>query len=453
MSSYTWSSATISNGVPFQLNTTTSYTVVGIDAATGCTNSTSITLAVAPKVIPTASTNPVCAGSPTTLSTNIGTYSTTFSGGAVDGVPISPTTTTTYTMTSTSYYGCTNTDSIQVVVNPLPTVTALMPSPDTICDGVSLPPLYATGAVWYYWSSGIIAPPSVSCYVVGTDANGCSNTDSTIVHIRPKPIVHITASADTICSDSLVVLTAGGDVASYAWSSGIIDGVPFNIPYSNSYTVTATDAFGCTNTNSKFIREENCYIPLNLTALIEGYYDVSSGQMRPVLDNQGVANPWWLYPTDSITVELHKDYPPYDVVSSYKTFIKIWGNSLGSFYGAFPDRNYYIVVKHRNSIETWSGLPVYMNSGSNYYSFTNAASKAYGSNQVEVSPGVWAMFSGDINQDGFIDNGDFSLWESDATSFASGYLPTDLNGDGLVDNGDYIFWEVNSNNFVGAMKP
>jgi hypothetical protein len=87
------------------------------------------------------------------------------------------------------------------------------------------------------------------------------------------------------------------------------------------------------------------------------------------------------------------------------------------------------------------------------YDFSLQASQAYGSNQTQIAPGLFALYSGDINQDGVIDGLDYNDWETDNNNFAGGYFNTDLNGDGVVDGLDFIHWEQNSNNFVGAVAP
>ena len=72
---------------------------------------------------------------------------------------------------------------------------------------------------------------------------------------------------------------------------------------------------------------------------------------------------------------------------------------------------------------------------------------------MQLENGVWALYSGDINLDGNVDNSDYGLWESDANSFANGNYSTDLNGDGNVDNSDYAIWEGNANEFIYAIIP
>jgi hypothetical protein len=78
---------------------------------------------------------------------------------------------------------------------------------------------------------------------------------------------------------------------------------------------------------------------------------------------------------------------------------------------------------------------------------------SYGDNQVEVEAGVFAIYSGDINQDGYVDPFDYSILQTDILSFAFGYVGADLNGDGYVDPYDYSIYEKNSLNFVGSIHP
>jgi hypothetical protein len=72
---------------------------------------------------------------------------------------------------------------------------------------------------------------------------------------------------------------------------------------------------------------------------------------------------------------------------------------------------------------------------------------------IQIEPGVWAFYSGDVNQDGLIDLTDYSVWESDYLNFAFGDYITDLNGDGLVDLTDYSLWESNYLSFIFSATP
>ena len=87
--------------------------------------------------------------------------------------------------------------------------------------------------------------------------------------------------------------------------------------------------------------------------------------------------------------------------------------------------------------------------------------KAYDDNMklidsVFVGPGyqyIYAIFSGDINQDGYMDISDFNIMEVDVTSFATGYIPSDINGDLRADVSDFNLLEANVTAFVKVHPP
>ncbi len=83
----------------------------------------------------------------------------------------------------------------------------------------------------------------------------------------------------------------------------------------------------------------------------------------------------------------------------------------------------------------------------------NAQNNAYGDNQKQVEPGVWAIYSGDINQDGVIDIFDQVVLDNDLSIFAFGYVLSDLNGDSIVDIFDQVILDNNLANFVAALTP
>lgn len=78
---------------------------------------------------------------------------------------------------------------------------------------------------------------------------------------------------------------------------------------------------------------------------------------------------------------------------------------------------------------------------------------AYGDNQKEIEPGVFAIYSGDINQDGFMDILDQSILDNDLQNFAFGYVVSDLNGDSFVDILDQAILDNNMFNFIGIISP
>ena len=77
------------------------------------------------------------------------------------------------------------------------------------------------------------------------------------------------------------------------------------------------------------------------------------------------------------------------------------------------------------------------------YVFSSAASQAFGDNMIEIEPGVFAMYQGDLNPDDLVDTQDYPVWEGSYLNGDFGVQATDLNGDGLVDTQDYPIWEGN----------
>lgn len=187
---------------------------------------------------------------------------------------------------------------------------------------------------------------------------------------------------------------------------------------------------------------------VNLTCLIQGYWDAGNNAMLPVLANQGETST--ATACDSIDVELH-DINTYAMVQSVRTIL----NQNGTANCVFPSTSgaYYIVVKHRSAIQTWSAVPVTLGPTPVSYNFTTAASQAYGSNQDEVAPGVWALYSGDIVVDENIDLLDLGTLELDISNFSYGYVSSDLNGDGNVDLLDGPIMESNISEFVFSYHP
>ena len=89
--------------------------------------------------------------------------------------------------------------------------------------------------------------------------------------------------------------------------------------------------------------------------------------------------------------------------------------------------------------------------------FSQVSNNAFGNNMAIVdSVGgqpVFAIYSGDVNQDGVIDATDFNVMEADVLSFSSGYIVSDVNGDGVADASDFNLLEKNVLKFVAVVKP
>jgi len=175
---------------------------------------------------------------------------------------------------------------------------------------------------------------------------------------------------------------------------------------------------------------------LNLSLFIGCYY-VGSGQMQPVLYNEGVCGSCFTQ-VDTILVELHDSLNPLTVVASFKGMLMVDGTVACTFPNSVVGNSYYVAVKHRSTVQTWSASPVLMNNTTSY-DFTTAPSQAYGNNMILVStsPIIFAFYCGDINQDGNIDQIDFEPLDFGINHGLFGYNISDLNGDGNTDLLDF----------------
>ncbi len=441
---------------------TTTYTVTGTNTATGCTNTSTrlITVNALPAVSTSASATTLCAGASTTITAaNANTYVWQPGGSTSNPLVVAPASTTTYTVTGTNTAtGCTNTSTRLITVNALPAVSTSA-SATTLCAGASTT-ITAANANTYVWQPGgstanplTVTPASTTTYTVtGTNtATGCTKTATRLITVNPLPSVGTTVTASTVCSGVSTTITGTG-ANTYTWNPGALSGSSITVtpPATTTYTVTGTNtATGCTNFSTRLITVTNCTTTVNLKLFIEGYYKGGS-LMESVLFNQGVSANIAL--TDTIEVELRNMTSPYGVVASKKVILNTNGTAACLF-TPFVSGTYYIAVKHRNAVQTWSSTGVTVGAAPVTYDFSNAITKAYGSNQSPVGGGVFAFFSGDFNSDENIDLGDLSLLEADITNFQFGYFATDINGDGNVDILDSPLEESNIINFVFSNHP
>ncbi|MFY8009612.1 MAG: GEVED domain-containing protein [Flavobacterium sp.] len=205
----------------------------------------------------------------------------------------------------------------------------------------------------------------------------------------------------------------------------------------------------CDDTNPLRNLTNPCETVVTVKMFIEGYYDADAHAMRPVMMNQGVGSS--ATDVDTVTIELH-DATTYELVASASATLQTNGNAVATFTTA-PSGSFYIVVKHRNALETWSANAVTVGATPSSYDFTTAASQAYGDNMKMLESGVYGFYSGDLNQDGFIEGLDFPFLFNDIDNFLEGYHPTDLNGDGFVEGLDFPFLFNNIDAFIELLRP
>ena len=175
---------------------------------------------------------------------------------------------------------------------------------------------------------------------------------------------------------------------------------------------------------------------LQCTSLIEGFYDQTGNTMV----------------SDTSEICIRNGSAPYQIIDSAYTVLNSNGTGSYNFMNAVNGVNYFIVLKHRNSLETWSSSPMSFNSNSLSYDFSTSSSQAYGNNLKQKGT-RWTVYSGDVNKDQSVDLNDIVLTYNDAAVFLSGYRLTDINGDNFVDLSDIVFASNNASKFVTVIRP
>jgi hypothetical protein len=189
---------------------------------------------------------------------------------------------------------------------------------------------------------------------------------------------------------------------------------------------------------------------LSLKVYLEGYY-LSGGQMRSALANSGIGTNNAI--SDTIKVQLRSQTSPNASDLSTNVLLSTNGTASISIPPSLIGGNYYIAVYHRNSLETWSSSAIAITDTTNF-DFTTSSSQAYGAASMkQVEAGVWALYSGDHNQDGSITSSDLGSVATEASLFSFGYIKTDLTGDGAIDGFDLGLADNNSNPSLVSSHP
>ena len=140
----------------------------------------------------------------------------------------------------------------------LPNVSAGLDAAVCIGDSVTL---VGSGASTYTWDNNVtnavaFIPTSTLTYkVIGTDVNGCTNTDSIQVTVNDLP--NVDAGQDTsICEGQSIALNASG-AQSFNWDNNITNATDFSPITTKTYTVSGIDNNGCINTDQVTITINN----------------------------------------------------------------------------------------------------------------------------------------------------------------------------------------------------
>ncbi len=277
MASYLWSPNVAINNVATQNPTvnpsSTQQYIVTATNANGCKDMDTVQVSVV--ISPSFTLNgkdSICKGETTqyTVTTGLGNSVLWSPNIAIDDVTsktpkFSPAGNRTYKVVVSNPTGCKDSTTVDIKVNPLPTVII---SPDAeICIGGNTT-LTASGGNTYTWSpsTGLSAtsgstvtasPTTTTTYTVEVeDAKKCTNQETVLVTVNPLP--NVSAGTDVeICKGSSVQLTGNPNgLQSYTWSpSATLNNTSIQNPIAaplvdTDYILTGSDVKGCVNTDT-----------------------------------------------------------------------------------------------------------------------------------------------------------------------------------------------------------
>lgn len=180
----------------------------------------------------------ICAGQTFTINpSGANTYS--YTGGSAI---VSPTTTTSYTVTGTNAAGCTNTNvTVSTInVNALPVIAV---NSGVICSGNSFV-MNPTGASTFTYSSGsnTVTPIITTSYTVtGTSLAGCVSSTGAVSNVTVNITPTVSVNSGSICSgNSFTMIPTGANTYVYSGGTNIVSPISTTV-----YTVTGTSIDGC----------------------------------------------------------------------------------------------------------------------------------------------------------------------------------------------------------------
>jgi gliding motility-associated-like protein len=254
--SYTWNPGAFTNSV-YIVNplVSTVYTVTGSNSGScAVTETIAVSVSPGPTITVAATNTSICAGNSVVITPSGASTFTLLPGLQTGGsFTVTPSSSATYTILGSDPVGCAGVATLQIIVNPIPSIT-ITPSSNGICTGNTVT-LTASGADTYTWlptaTTGSVftdSPVVTTVYtVVGTSTAGCSSTATISIGVTPVPTLSAFSSSSLVCQSSSVTLSATG-ATNYTWNPGALNGgtVIVNPTVTTTYTVEG-DNGGCSS--------------------------------------------------------------------------------------------------------------------------------------------------------------------------------------------------------------
>jgi secreted PhoX family phosphatase len=246
---YLWNNGATTQSI--SAATSGKYFVKILNPVGGCVASDTINVTINPLPVVNLGTDVVQCGGTATLDAGNAGMNFLWSNGATTQTVTAATSGIYHVRVTNPATGCQVTDTINVTINALP--VANLGSNIVQCGGTAT--LNAGNAgMNYLWNTGantqtILASASGLYSVKITNpATGCFVNDTVAVTIHPNPVVNL-GNDTTLCASCNITLQAGTGFASYLWSNGAT-GNSITVANAGTYSVTVTDANGCTTSDT-----------------------------------------------------------------------------------------------------------------------------------------------------------------------------------------------------------
>lgn len=266
----------------------TSYEVAYRDASTTCEAKTEVTVDVFPVVDLAVSVDPgsnVCAGSKVTLTASNGaSYQWAENGSDIpsattDKLEVEPNSSVTYTVKGKDGNGCEATPAppVDITIIPAPKLVLSQTTLDGCVGGLDVDlakavdktqstpgiPLKVKDPKGNISSATTVNEDGIYTLFLDNGSNSCSSNEETVTVIfHDKPNVSFEPDIAEVCSGDEVTLTASStDTKQPTFTYGGTDNTIWKVKPENTgsantsitYTVTAKDSYGCTNTDDAVV--------------------------------------------------------------------------------------------------------------------------------------------------------------------------------------------------------
>ncbi|MDN3493749.1 T9SS type A sorting domain-containing protein [Winogradskyella bathintestinalis] len=380
---YLWNTGETSASIALTPTTTTTYTVTVSDNQG---NSDSDTVTIIVNELPILSISEaitIFEGESTVLTVN-GTDTYLWNTGETsNAIEVSPSETTTYSVTGISASNCETSQEVTVTV--LPEVNANAGNDISICAGESII-LNATGGSSYLWNTGettasiTLVPTTTSTYTVTvSDEQGNSDSDNVTVIVNELPSITVSENITISIGESTNLEANGAET--FIWSTGdTTNSIVVNPTQTTTYAVSGSIG-SCSSEQAQ------------ITVTVLPLFSASAGTDEYVCDNQSsdvilTANEGdsYLWSTGETTQSIEVN--PLST-TSYTVTVTLEEQAATDDVTVYVDPSPNVVVANGESVEILNGDFITLSaSGANHYEWNNGATQP----NIAVSPSITTTY-------------------------------------------------------------